>query len=66
MSIRFDPSWNSVVIICDQCPHWRAVRLDQLAAYRAGEAHAMDVHDVEPARAVEPRRLWEKRRAVKP
>ncbi len=61
--IRFDRSWNSVLVTCTECPYWYGLRLDQAEAYRAGEAHQVRTHDVEPARAAEPRRLWEKRHA---
>lgn len=62
--IKFDRSYNSVIILCTKCPHWRGLRLNQAEAYRCGENHAVSVHDVEPARAAEPRELWEKRHAA--
>jgi hypothetical protein len=64
MSLRYDRSWNSVVIVCDQCPHWSAVRLTMPAAYEAGEAHEVSVHGVEPTAARAARRLYEKRHAA--
>jgi hypothetical protein len=64
MTIRYDRSWNSVVITCDRCPHWSAVRLDQVTAYAAGEAHDVSVHDAFPADAAAARRLYEKRHAA--
>lgn len=61
--ISYDKSWNSILVKCSDCEFWFALRLDQATAYKAGEDHAINVHNVEPARAAEPRRLWEKRHA---
>lgn len=59
--IRLDKSWNSILVTCDQCPHWFALRLDQAEAYTAGEGHQVRVHDIEPNVAAHPRRQWERR-----
>lgn len=64
--MKYDRSPVTVVISCTECPHWRAIRFDQWEAYLSGESHAIRVHGVEPVRAAEARRLWEKRHAVKP
>jgi hypothetical protein len=62
--IKFDRSWDSILVTCTDCPYWHALQLDQVAAYRSAEGHQVRVHDVEPARAAEPRRLWEERHAA--
>lgn len=64
MAITFDRSWNSILVKCDECPYWFALRLDQREAYLAGEGHATRVHDIEPHAAAAPRRLWQKRHAA--
>lgn len=61
--IRYDRSWNSIVIICDQCPHWRALALEQGEAYASAERHQVRVHGIHPSVAATPRRLWERRHA---
>jgi hypothetical protein len=64
MSLRYDRSWNSVVIVCDQCPHWSAVRLTMIDAYTAGEAHEVSVHGVPVTIADNARTLYERRHAA--
>lgn len=61
--IKYDRSLNSVLVTCTECPYWFGLRLDQATAYTCAEDHLVLVHDVEPARAAEPRRLWESRKA---
>lgn len=63
--IRFDRSWSTVLVTCTECVYWYALRTDQPAAYRAGEAHQMSTHGMAPNRATEPRRLWEKRQETR-
>jgi len=46
-----DTSNVTVVVACKQCPHWSAVRLDQVSARKAKADHDTRVHGVEPARA---------------
>lgn len=64
--IKYDRSWNSILVTCTECPYWFGLRLNQGDAYSAGEGHAVRVHDVDPNVAASPRRLWEKRHAVDP
>lgn len=45
MAIRLDFSQHSVVIVCDKCPEWRAVRSDKLTAWAAAAAHEKDAHE---------------------
>lgn len=63
--ISFDRSPSSIVITCTECPYWFGMRLNQIEAYLCAEGHAIRVHDVEPARAKEPRRVWEQRQNAK-
>ena len=63
MTIKLDVSASSVVITCTDCPYWYSFRFDRLAGYRAGEAHAVRVHEIEPNVAATARRLWERRHA---
>lgn len=48
-----DTSNVTVVVACKACPHWSAVRLDQVSARRAKADHDNRVHGVEPVRASE-------------
>lgn len=57
-----DVSDPSILVGCRDCPWWFAIRLDIIEAYKAGEHHEVAVHDVEEARAEEPRMLYMKRR----
>ena len=45
MALRLDFSQYSVVIVCDDCPEWRAVRTDRVSAWAAAAAHEKDSHD---------------------
>lgn len=65
MKISYDKSWNSIVISCDECTHWRAIRLDQASAYSAGESHAILVHGSLKDEAENPRRKWQHRNAAR-
>ncbi|WP_419817008.1 hypothetical protein [Glaciibacter flavus] len=61
MAVYRDISDPSIVVGCTECPWWFAMRFDLIEAYKAGEQHQIDVHEIEPARAQEPRRLFEQR-----
>lgn len=61
--IKFDSSDSSVIVTCTECPYWFSFRFDKPEAYRSAAAHRVLVHDVEPARAAEPGRLYAARRA---
>ena len=61
MAVYRDISDPSIVIGCTECPWWFAMRFTVIEAYKAGEHHEIDVHDVEPARAMNARLKWEKR-----
>ena len=37
--IRLDKTQHSVVVLCSECPEWRAVRLDAPAGIAAGRQH---------------------------
>jgi hypothetical protein len=62
--IKFDKSWNSILVQCEECPYWFSLQLDMPAAYRSAGQHRVIAHDEEPRRANEPLRLWEKRHAA--
>lgn len=42
--IHFDRSNPSVIILCDLCPHWRALRLSLAAARECAANHEHDHH----------------------
>lgn len=42
--IHFDRSHPSVVIMCDLCPHWRALRLSLDSARECAANHERDLH----------------------
>lgn len=48
-----DSSSVTVVIACKACPHWSAVRMDQVSARRAKADHDARVHGVAPSRAAD-------------
>lgn len=56
-----DVSDPSILVKCRDCPWWFAIRLDIIEAYKAGERHEIDSHDVEPRRAQHARIEYEKR-----
>lgn len=66
MAVFRDVSDPSILVGCTECPWWFAIRLDRIEAYKAGEAHEINVHDVEPARAEAARMLYTKRRHAVP
>lgn len=45
MAIRIDFSSESVVVVCDKCPHWRALRDSRVTAWAAAAEHERDAHD---------------------
>lgn len=47
MAIRLDFTSLSVVIVCDKCPHWRALRYDRVSAWAAAKDHEADAHEGE-------------------
>jgi hypothetical protein len=56
-----DVSDPSILVKCADCPWWFAIRLDIIEAYKVGERHEVDTHDVEPRRAQHARIEYEKR-----
>ncbi|HEY1106245.1 MAG TPA: hypothetical protein VGE78_08855 [Agromyces sp.] len=56
-----DVSRPSILVKCSDCPWWFAMRFDIIEAYKVGERHEINVHDVEPARAEHARVQYEKR-----
>ena len=44
MAIRLDFTQISVVVICDKCPEWRALRGDRVTAWAAARDHEQDAH----------------------
>lgn len=50
--IKLDVSSTSVVVTCTECPRtWFAFAWTKEDGRNSGEAHLINVHDVEPARA---------------
>lgn len=47
MGIKLDFTKESVVIICDKCPSWRAIRAGRTAAWAAAAEHEKASHDGE-------------------
>lgn len=45
MAIRLDFTSESVVVICDKCPEWRALRQGRVSAWNAAAAHERDSHE---------------------
>lgn len=45
MAIRLDFTNESVVVICDKCPQWRALRQDRITAWAAATEHERDSHE---------------------
>lgn len=58
-----DISDPSILIGCNECPWWFAMRFDLLEAYRVGERHEIEVHGVPVAEAAKPRIRFEHRHA---
>lgn len=44
MSIRLDCTRVTVVILCDECEFWRAMRFTKLEAWEAAAAHEKRTH----------------------
>lgn len=44
MPIRLDFTKETVVIVCDKCPHWRALRFDRETAWQAAAGHQSAAH----------------------
>lgn len=44
MAIRLDFTQETVVIFCDKCPHWRALRFDRATAWAAAAVHEQAAH----------------------
>lgn len=49
--IKLDVSTTSVVVTCTDCSHWFAFAWTKDDGRNSGDAHLINVHDVEPARA---------------
>lgn len=47
MGIKLDFTKESVVIVCDKCPSWRALRTGRTAAWAAAAEHEKAAHDGE-------------------
>jgi hypothetical protein len=45
MAIRLDFTQETVVVVCDKCPSWRALRVGRTAAWGAAAAHEQQAHD---------------------
>lgn len=45
MAIRIDFSSESVVVLCDSCPNWRALRDGRVSAWAAAAEHEREAHD---------------------
>lgn len=45
MAIRIDFTQHTVVVICDDCPHWRALRDGRASAWAAAAEHEREAHD---------------------
>lgn len=45
MAIRLDFTNESVVVVCDSCPHWRALRRGRVAAWEAARDHEKEAHE---------------------
>lgn len=63
--IKLDISATSVVVTCTDCPYWYAFAWDRIGGYRSAERHLVAAHDIEPARAAERRRQYERRHAAR-
>ena len=44
MAIRLDFTKETVVIVCDKCPYWRALRFDRGTAWQAAADHEQIAH----------------------
>lgn len=76
MSIRLDCTRVTIVIVCDECDFWRAMRFTKLDAWECAAAHEKRVHPgavqaqnalskhLERARRLESERLERARLAV--
>jgi len=47
MAIKLDFTSESVVIVCDKCPSYRAVRVGRVPAWAAAADHERAAHDGE-------------------
>lgn len=47
MAIHIDFSSVTVVVVCDKCPHWRALRDGRVSAWAAAAEHEREAHDGE-------------------
>lgn len=45
MAIRLDFTSESVVVICDSCPQWRALRGSRVTAWAAARDHEKESHE---------------------
>ena len=45
MAIRLDFTQETVVVICDKCPSWRALRVGRTAAWAAAAQHEQAAHE---------------------
>lgn len=62
MTIKLDPSPSkTVVIVCDECPHWSAIRFGVEAAYECAVGHEK-LHHPGSVHARDAFKKWRKRR----
>jgi len=47
MAIKLDFTSESVVIVCDKCPSYRALRIGRVPAWAEAAAHERAAHDGE-------------------
>lgn len=45
MAIRLDFTNESVVVVCDKCPEWRALRGSRVTAWAAASDHEKEAHE---------------------
>jgi hypothetical protein len=47
MAVRLDFTQETVVVVCDKCPSWRALRVGRTAAWAAASQHEKAAHEGE-------------------
>ncbi len=63
MTIKHDVSTVSIVSTCTECPRaWWAFNFDREHAFTSGENHLINAHGVEPNKAGEARRSFDRRK----
>ncbi len=61
MTIKLDPSpSHTVVIVCDECPHWSAIRFGLAAGHDCAAAHEK-LHHPASKQARNARHKWRQR-----